>query len=227
MQRGLQMDRQLVGTSVSDIVAGMLGYAAITTALYAREKTGKGTTVDVAMLDATMSLMSQDLMTSLGLNQVPHRIGNRHPYMYPFDTFACQDQPLAICCGNDHLWSLLVNALNHPEWQDDVQMKTNDLRVANWQLVKAHLESVLQTKPAAVWEQLLTSAGVPNGVVMNIDDTRRLPQVVARGMVKTLPDGNKVMGNPLKYGTWNSYGLQTDAPKYNENENQIRTEFKE
>ncbi len=199
-----------VGTSVSDVVAGIMGYSAITTALVARERTGKGTTIDVSMLDSTFSLMVQDLMLALGPHEVPHRIGNRHPDMYPFDTFDCQDQPIAICCGNDHLWSLLSNALGHEEWIDQV---------------KNAMQDVLKTKPAAEWDKILHEAGVPAGLVLNVDKTRRLDQIIERGMVKTLPDGNEVLGSPLKYGTWNSYGLQKDAPKLDEQGEQIRKEF--
>lgn len=214
-----------VGTSVSDVVAGIMGYSAITTALVARERTGKGTTIDVSMLDSTFSLMVQDLMLALGPHEVPHRIGNRHPDMYPFDTFDCQDQPIAICCGNDHLWSLLSKALDHEEWINQADFKTNDLREKNWQKVKNAMQDVLKTKPAAEWDKILHEAGVPAGLVLNVDKTRRLDQIIERGMVKTLPDGNEVLGSPLKYGTWNSYGLQKDAPKLNEQGEQIRKEF--
>lgn len=214
-----------VGTSVSDVVAGIMGCSAITTALVARERTGKGTTIDVSMLDSTFSLMVQDLMLALGPHEVPHRIGNRHPDMYPFDTFDCQDQPIAICCGNDHLWSLLSKALDHEEWINQADFKTNDLREKNWQKVKNAMQDVLKTKPAAEWDKILNEAGVPAGLVLNVDKTRRLDQIIERGMVKTLPDGNEVLGSPLKYGTWNSYGLQKDAPKLNEQGEQIRKEF--
>jgi CoA:oxalate CoA-transferase len=52
-----------------------------------------------------------------------------------------------------------------------------------------------------------------------------LDQIIARGMVKTLPDGNEVLGSPMKYSTWNSYGLQKDSPKLDENGDEIRKEF--
>ncbi|RVU70826.1 MULTISPECIES: CaiB/BaiF CoA-transferase family protein [Lactobacillus] len=214
-----------VGTSVSDVVAGIMGYAGITTALYAREKTGKGTTVDISMLDTTLSLMVQDLMTALGPHKVPERIGNRHPYMYPFDTFESQDRLLAICCGNDHLWSLLSNALAHPEWVTKAEFKTNDLREANWQDVKNAMEAVLKTDNAENWRQKLEEAGVPVGIVQNVVDTCQMPQIIERGMIKRLPDGRDVLGTPIKFGTWNSYGAQKDSPALNENGNAIRAEF--
>lgn len=214
-----------VGTSVSDVVAGIMGYGAIVTALAARERTGRGTTVDVAMLDSTFSLMAQDLMTALGPHKVPHRIGNRHPYMYPFDTFKCKDQPLAICCGNDHLWGLLSHALGHDEWIEDNRFDTNDHREENWKATKAIIESVTTTDNAKAWRQRLEDAGVPVGIVLNVDDTRRLPQIISRRMVKTMPDGLEIMGSPMKYGTWNSYGIQKDSPKFDQNGAAIRQEF--
>ncbi len=216
-----------VGTSISDIVAGIMAYGAITTALVARERTGKGTTIDVSMLDATFSLLAQELMSTLGPHEVPHKIGNRHPYIYPFDTFECADQPLAVCCGNDHLWGQLCDALGHSEWTGDSNFATNDLREQNWKLVKESLESVLKTDEAAHWEKLLQEAGIPVGVVLNVDQTRRLPQIIARGMVKALPDGREVIGTPLKYGTWNSWGAKTDSPDLDADGNRIRAEFAE
>lgn len=68
-------------------------------------------------------------------------------------------------------------------------------------------------------------AGVPAGLCLNIDDARRLPQVVARGMVKEMDDGFLVMGTPIKYGTWNSYGTTKDAPALNADNDQIRADF--
>ncbi|MBP2058281.1 CoA:oxalate CoA-transferase [Lactobacillus colini] len=214
-----------VGTSVADVVAGIMGYSAITTALVARERTGKGTTVDVSMLDSTFALMVQDLMTVLGIHQIPHRIGNRHPYMYPFDTFECKDQALAICCGNDELWKILSHTLGHDEWTNQSEFKTNDLREKNWQKVKSVMQDVLMTKTASEWDKILNDAGIPAGLILNVNDTSKLDQIVMRGMVKQLPDGNEVIGTPMKFGTWNSYGVQKDAPQLDEDGEKIRKEF--
>jgi CoA:oxalate CoA-transferase len=215
----------------------------ILAALLQREHTGEGTFVYQSMQDAVLNLCriklrDQIMLDNLGAlphyavypkykwgKAVPHRIGNRHPDMYPFDTFDCKDQPIAICCGNDHLWSLLSNALGHPEWIEQANFKTNDLREKNWRDVKDAMQSVLETKDAAEWNQILHDAGVPAGLVLNVNDTRKLDQIVARSMVKTLPDGNEVLGSPMKFGTWNSYGLQKDSPKLDEDGDKIRKEF--
>jgi crotonobetainyl-CoA:carnitine CoA-transferase CaiB-like acyl-CoA transferase len=69
----------------SDIAAGIFGYCGILTALVARERTSKGTTIDIAMLDSTFALLEHGLMDALGVHVRPKRLGNRHPFMYPFD----------------------------------------------------------------------------------------------------------------------------------------------
>ena len=229
--------------ALGDSNSGMHLTIGILAALLQREHTGEGTFVYQSMQDAVLNLCriklrDQIMLDNLGAlphyavypkykwgKAVPHRIGNRHPDMYPFDTFDCKDQPIAICCGNDHLWSLLSNALGHPEWIEQANFKTNDLREKNWRDVKDAMQSVLKTKDAAEWNQILHDAGVPAGLVLNVDDTRKLDQIVARDMVKTLPDGNEVLGSPMKFGTWNSYGLQKDSPKLDEDGDKIRKEF--
>ena len=216
-----------VGTSISDIAGGIFGYTGIVTALYAREKTGKGTTVDVAMLDSTFALMSQGLMTVLGKGQRIERIGNRHPYMYPFDTFMTSDARLAICTGNDHLFGILSEQLNHSEWINDDRFDTNEKRSINWKPLKELIEAVLKTDTADNWEKKLLAAGIPTSKVLNLADTCKLPQIQERGMVKELSDGNKIPGTPLKFSTWNSYGVQVDSPSLNEEGDTIRKKFSE
>ena len=214
-----------VGTPITDMVAGMMAYAGITTALYARERTGKGTAIDISMLDVMVNLLIEPLVPLLGLGQKSQRTGNRLPYMYPFDTFMCKDKMIAICAGNDHLWQLLCKALNHFEWIDQSKFKTNILRDQNWQQVKQAMENVLKTHSAIYWHQQLSKVGVPNSIVQNVADTIQMKQVADRGIIKTLADDQNVLGTPLNFSTWNSYGATADAPALNEDGKKIRKEF--
>ncbi|MGH9277410.1 MAG: CaiB/BaiF CoA transferase family protein [Acidimicrobiales bacterium] len=213
-----------VGTSISDIAAGVYGYCGIVTALAARERTGRGTTVDVAMLDSTFALLEHGLMDALGLRQRPERIGNRHPFMYPFDTFSCQDQPLAITVGNDHLFGMLVTTLGKPGLATDDRFDTNEKRSDNWTALKHEMEAVLGTATAATWRERLEQAGVPVGIVLNVADTRDLAQIRARGMVKSV-GGYDVPGSPMKYGAWNSLGTGIPSPALDANGDALRSEF--
>ena len=213
-----------VGTSISDISAGIYAYAGIVTALAARERTGKGTTVDVSMLDSTFALLEHGLMDALGVHLRPKRIGNRHPFMYPFDTFACQDRLLAICVGNDRLFATLCGVLNLKALPGDPRFKTNAVRCDNFAPLKAAMEAVLKTDTAEVWRGRLESAGVPVGIVLNVDDTRKLEQIVVRGMVRNV-GGYDVPGTPIKFGAYNSLGTPIPAPTLDNRGAALRKEF--
>jgi CoA:oxalate CoA-transferase len=213
-----------VGTSLSDILAGIFGYCGIVTALAAREKTGRGTTVDISMLDSTFSLMEQGLMDALGEHIRPHRLGNRHPSMAPFDTYQCQDQMIAICCGNDHLFSILAQVLGKPDLPSDPRFNTNVNRTNNQAELKAAMEAVLATAPAAAWQDRLEQVGIPCSLILNIDDTRKLEQIRARGMVKDI-NGYSVPGSPMKWGAWNSIGTTIPSPALDEQGAALRAEF--
>ncbi|MGA7576924.1 MAG: CaiB/BaiF CoA transferase family protein [Desulfobaccales bacterium] len=213
-----------VGTSISDIAAGVMGYAGIVTALVARERTGRGTTVDVAMLDSTFALLEHGLMDALGIHVRPTRIGNRHPFMYPFDTFACKDQPFAICVGNDHLFGILCGVLNLTALPSDTRFSTNALRCENHDALKSAMEAVLKTDTAGNWRERLEKAGVPVGLVLNVDDTRQLEQIAVRGMVKNV-GGRQVPGTPLKFGAFNSLGTMIPSPTLDDCGAAIRAEF--
>ena len=213
-----------VGTSISDISAGVFGYCAIVTALVGRQRTGKGTTVDVAMLDSTFALLEHGLMDALGIHVRPHRIGNRHPFMYPFDTFECSDRLLAITVGNDHLFKVLCDTLSLPDLVTDSRFVSNVDRCTHHAPLKAEMEAVLKTDTAEAWRARLEVAGVPVGIVLNVDDTRRLEQIKARGMVKSV-GGFDVPGTPLKFGRYNSLGTTIPSPALDNRGAALRAEF--
>ena len=213
-----------VGTSISDIAAGIFGYCGVVTALVARERTGKGTTVDVAMLDSTFALLEHGLMDALGPRIRPKRLGNRHPFMYPFDTFDCSDRPIAICVGNDHLFGELAVALGLPRLPQDPRFSTNVNRSTNNAALKDAMEAVLKTGTAESWRRRLETIGVPVSVILNVDDTRRLEQIKVRGMVKTV-GGNEVPGTPLKFSAYNSVGTTIPSPALDNCGAALRAEF--
>ncbi|XVU28096.1 CaiB/BaiF CoA transferase family protein [Actinoplanes sp. CA-054009] len=214
-----------VGTSISDILGGIFGYCGIVTALAARARTGQGTTVDVAMLDATFATLEQGLMEVLGTDRRPQRIGNRHPSMAPFDTFQCQDALVAICVGNNHLFSLLADALGKPDWVTDPRFDSEDHRVENQAPLKQEMEAVLATAGAQHWVDVIDAAGVPVSLVLNVYDTVQLDQIAARGMVREV-GGYRVPGSPMKYGAWNSTGTPIASPSLNEQGDKLRAEFR-
>jgi CoA:oxalate CoA-transferase len=213
-----------VGTSISDIAAGLYLYAGIVTALYDRERTGNGSQIDIAMFDATLAFLEHPFMAWAATGKAPERIGNRHPSMTPFDTFDAKDRPFVVCCGNDHLFGLLCNALGMPELISDPLYVTNVLRTKNNAVLKADLEVVFRTRTAEEWIALLHEAGIPVGPLLDVAEAAELPQTKARNMVVSA-GGLKMPGNPIKIAGYPDNDTRPAAPELNEHGAALRVEF--
>ena len=120
------------GISVADIAAGMYAFTGVLTALYERERTGGGTSVEVAMLDALGEWMSQPYLYSVYGGQPPRRTGARHASISPYGPYSVGDGQVFLGLQNDREWAVLCREiLDQPELIDDARFATNTDRVAN------------------------------------------------------------------------------------------------
>jgi CoA:oxalate CoA-transferase len=172
-----------VGTSMGDITAGLFTVIGVLTAVINRDKTGTGQMVDVAMLDSQVAILENAIARYTVTGQIPEPIGNRHPSIIPFETFATADGTIMIAAGNNALWRKLCAALELPELPDDPRFVTNPLRAENYDELRPILAEVIVGKETAVWLQILEEAGVPNGPINNIAQVMADPQVQAREMI--------------------------------------------
>src|SRR5215203_3954316 len=154
-----------VGAAVVDLVCGLLATIGIQAALTERERTGRGRHVEVSLMDAALlSLLNQGSAWVLG-GVVPHRRGNRHPSIAPYETFDAADRPLAVAVGNDRLFHRLCAVLGLDEVTADERFATNSARVAHADQLAVRLGAVFATRPAAEWIAELTAAAVPAGPI--------------------------------------------------------------
>jgi len=213
-----------VGTSLSDLCAGVFLFCGIASALYAREKSGKGSRIDIAMLDSTMAFLEHGLMEYVANGKAPGRIGNRHPFITPFDTFDAADRPFAICAGNDKLFAALCEAIGKPELVTQPRFKTNFDRMTNNVALKAELESALKTQPAAHWLKVIDAAGVPVAPLLDIAEAAEHPQTKARNMVIEA-GGIRMPGNPVKISGYEDPAVRIGAPDLDQHGPALRKEF--
>ena len=209
---------------MADLSAGLYAFGAITTALLGRVATGLGTHIDIAMYDATVSLLEGAALSWLATGVEPGRIGNAHFSIAPFDTFACADRDITICAANDLLFGALCSALFLPALLRDPRFATNALRHADRASLKAALEGVLRTSPASHWLGVLEEAGVPCGPISGVAEAVGSEQSAARQMVVDA-GGVPVPGNPVKLSTWPDAGFRRAAPLLDEHGAAIRAEF--
>lgn len=212
-----------VGTSISDLLAGTFMFGGIASALYARERTGKGAMVDVAMFDATIAMLEHGWMEYVATGETS-RLGNRHPYMTPFDIFQAKDRYIAICAGNDSLFAKLAGALEHPELTTDSRFLSNADRRTHHEALKSALETILQQNNADYWLQAMRAAGVPVGLLMSIEDVANHPQTRARNMFIEA-GGIRMPGNPIKISGYEDPAVRVGAATLDEHGPALRQEF--
>ncbi len=135
-----------VGTSIGDITAGLFTAIGINAALYDRQKTGKGTFIDVSMLDCQIAILENAIARYLSKNEIPEPMGSRHPSIAPFEAFKTKDSFLIIAAGNDKLFKSLCEVLEIPNIANDEMYKTNSLRSQNIDQLKLIIEDKLEIK---------------------------------------------------------------------------------
>jgi crotonobetainyl-CoA:carnitine CoA-transferase CaiB-like acyl-CoA transferase len=191
-----------VGVAVGDIATGMFAVQGILAALVARGRTGRGQRVDVAMLDAITALLSYQASSAFATGETPARMGNRHPSIAPYDTFAAADGEFVLSVGNDDQFGRLARVLHQPSIAEDPRFRSNADRVAHADALRRELSVLLSQWRRAELLDALKSAGVPSAAVRTITEALADPQLAAREMIVPLDHVAagivRVLGTPLK-----------------------------
>lgn len=191
-----------VGVAFSDQITGMNAVAAILTAIISRDKTGKGTHIDVALLDATVSALVNQASTYLVDGSVPQRMGNAHPTIVPYQVFATADGHIILACGNDGQFARFCTVAGLTELSESDIYRTNPGRIVNRDSLIPTLESAFLKQTSGWWITELEKANVPCGPINRIDDVFADPQIVHRNMRRELPEATlgsiAVTANPVR-----------------------------
>jgi len=175
------------GISVADIAAGMYAYSGVLTALYEREKTGTGSTVEVAMLEALGEWMSQPYLYTVYGGQPPRRTGARHASISPYGPYQTGDGQVFLGLQNEREWAVLCREiLRQPDLADDPRFATNTDRVANDDELTAVIEEALARMSADEVTALLDSAGIATARLRTPAEFAAHPQLSARDRWRTV-----------------------------------------
>ncbi|MBY3085515.1 CoA transferase [Rhizobium laguerreae] len=191
-----------VGLGIADVMCGMYATVGILAALRHRDRTGEGQYIDLALYDAQVAWLINAATNHLVSGKVPNRIGNRHPNIAPYQTFATAAGEIAIAVGNDQQFARFCTAIGCPDLAGDERFRRNRDRVVNVDALDRLVSEALQADTAESWEQRLVHAEIPAGRVATIDQVVANPHTLAREMIMPMEtvDGQTVrlLGNPLK-----------------------------
>lgn len=180
---------QKVGVAYVDLFTGLYAVIAVQAALAHRQRSGEGQYIDMALLDTQVGVLANQAMNYLASGVAPHRLGNAHPNIVPYQVFAAADGHLVVAVGNDGQFRQLVMVLGAPGLADNPLAATNEARVANRAVLVPELARLIAPFARADLLALLDKANVPAGPINSVDQVFADPQVVHRAMRIDLPHG--------------------------------------
>ena len=194
---------QKVGLPIVDLTTGMYATIAVLAALAHREVSGKGDYIDVAMLDVSAAMLSNQAMNYLTTGRAPQRNGNRHPNIQPQDVVQCRDGAMVLAVGNDAQFVKLCEALGDAELAKDLRFSKNAERVKHRDELLLRLGGEFAREARAHWVPRLEAAGVPCGPINNVAEVFADEQIKHRQMQISLPHPTAgdvaLLGSPMRF----------------------------
>jgi crotonobetainyl-CoA:carnitine CoA-transferase CaiB-like acyl-CoA transferase len=194
-----------VGVAIADAMCGMYAATAILAALRHRDSTGEGQYIDLGLVDTQIAWLINAGTNYLVSGVPPHRLGNQHPNIVPYQVFQAADGHLIIAAGNDMQFARFCTIIGRDDLAADPNYATNQTRLKN----REKLIPILADE-VAKWERdvllaAMEEAQIPAGAIHHVDDVFASDQVAARQMKVTMAhpkagaDGVDLIGNPVKF----------------------------
>jgi crotonobetainyl-CoA:carnitine CoA-transferase CaiB-like acyl-CoA transferase len=212
------------GISVFDVMSGMQATIGVLAALRHRATTGEGQHVEVNLLATALSGMVNQASAYVAGGEVPFRMGNAHPSLFPYEPLPTADGDLIITAGNDGQFAKLCAALGLPELVDDPRFGRNEDRTANREELRPLLVERLRTKGRMEWFDELLAAGVACGPINTVDEGVAFAERVGLDPVVRVGQGEDAVPsirNPITFSaTPARYDLP--PPRLDEHGEQVR-----
>ena len=191
-----------VGVAVADVLTGLYAAVAVLACLRAREASGHGYAIDLALLDCAVAAQVNVAQAFLTGGAVPPRQGNAHLQIVPYQLFQTVDGWLVLAVGNDGQWGRFCAAAGRADWAADPRFAANPDRVRHRDELVPQVAAEVCRRTTAAWQEALRAAEVPHAPVWDYADLFAHPQAAARGLRVSVrdPKGNPVdlVGTPFK-----------------------------
>jgi crotonobetainyl-CoA:carnitine CoA-transferase CaiB-like acyl-CoA transferase len=205
-------------------MSGLQTAIGVLAALEHRRQTGEGQLVEVNLLAAALAGMVNQTGAYASAGVVPHRMGNSHPSLFPYEPLPTGDGDLVIAAGNDAQFRNLCAVLGVPELATDERFAANSGRTANRDQLRPLLIERLKALPAGEWFDKLIAAGVPCGPINTVAGGVAFAEQIGLDPVVKSGHGASAMPgirNPLRFSaTAARYDLP--PPTLDEHGEQIR-----
>lgn len=169
------------GGPVADIVGGFSAVVSIMASLMERRETGKGRYIDIAMLDALLMVLNQQIVTYTSTGKPYARVGNAHPLMAPYEAFRASDREFVMAVTNQKAWKAFVSIPEFAHLDEVPEYKAQVDRNINRVPMLQAIYKVFATKPADYWLEQLDARGIPSEPILTLPEVVKLPHLAERG----------------------------------------------
>jgi crotonobetainyl-CoA:carnitine CoA-transferase CaiB-like acyl-CoA transferase len=209
-----------VGAPLIDVMCGLHATIGVLAALRARERDGLGQRVEISLMDTALAGLLNQASAHVNTGGVPGRLGNRHPSITPYETFAAADGDFAVAVGNDAIYARLCEVVGRPELATDARFATNAARLEHRDALGAELEAAFASAPAEAWVARLGEAGVPAGPINDLGAAFAFAEELGLEPVDDT-DGVRTVRSPLRLGATPA-AVSRRPPRLGEHSDEIR-----
>jgi crotonobetainyl-CoA:carnitine CoA-transferase CaiB-like acyl-CoA transferase len=191
--------------AIADMTCGMYAAMGILGALFAREKTGQGQFLDMALFDSQLTWLANAGSSYLNAKAEPQRWGNAHPNIVPYQVFRAKNgKHFVLGVGTEGLWKKFVVAMQaEATFGKDPRFASNSLRIKQRVELLALLQQRFDTEARDAWLDKFANAGIPAAPINSVPEALRDAQALARGLIVTMehPALREVrsIANPIKF----------------------------
>jgi len=194
---------QKVGIAVTDVLTGLYATIAITSALEARNVTGRGQYIDTALLDTIVAFGGNQAANYLVSGDIPKRWGNAHVNIVPYQVFKTKNGHIIVAVANDNQFKKLCEVLGRPQLGMDERFNSVPKRTIDRDVLVPLLQEALLEQDSEHWLEAFTKNGIPHGPINNYKQVFEHPQVLARGLRVDMPNHGAggsvpVIASPLR-----------------------------
>jgi len=171
--------------AIADMTCGMYAAMGILGALFAREKTGQGQFLDMALFDSQLTWLANAGSSYLNANSEPRRWGNAHPNIVPYQVFRGSDRKyFVVAVGTERLWRKFVEALQaEATFGGDERFASNPMRIEHRAELVALLQERFDAEAREMWLEKFANAGIPAAPINTAPEALRDAQALARGLI--------------------------------------------
>ena len=174
------------GLPLADLGTGLFAAIGVLAAVVEKQRTGRGQLVDVAMFDAMAGLLTQYAERYFMTGESVRPVGNGHPAVAPYGTYAAADGDIVIANLGESFWPKIASAIGHPELIEDERFRTNADRLRHRDELEALINAETRRRSVAEWESTFESHDVPHAPVLSVAQVLEHPQASARPLVTTV-----------------------------------------